>query len=1099
VKPSGAVHGLTKSDDPRLVAALEEYMALAEAGCAPEREEFLGRYPELAQELAGCLDALEALAGPTTAPGKTLGDFRLLREVGRGGMGVVYEAEQVSLGRRVALKVLPTAATMDARALQRFQNEARAAASLQHEHIVPVYAVGSEGDTHFYAMQFVEGRSLAGLISAQTGEGGGDATTPYKPGSAQSTAETRTAQTRMSFAQVARWGAEAAEALEYAHSMGVVHRDVKPGNLLIDSQERLWVADFGLARVASEVSLTGTGDVLGTLRYMSPEQARAQHGLVDHRSDVYSLGATLYEILAGRPAFAGDNAADLLCRVVSEEPTPLRRLDAAIPTDLETIVMKAMEKAPEERYATAKEMAEDLRRFLADEPIRAKPPGLGQRLGRWARRRWRVVVAAACVLLLLAGLAGANWFWWTQRQAVAEAQARAGLEEAGRFQSQERWEEGLGVVRRSLSALDGTWADAGLRRELEERERDLEMGHRLEEARLRRATQRGGAFDNRATAQAYAEAFEWYGLDVQGLGTEELAERISSRPIRTQLVAALHDWANRASPAQQRRLLVVCRLARPSLRQVWDVAEGKGHLDTKGLAAAITEENADPAAVEALLEVASRSARDRGAIDEEVLVALRRAQQLRADDFWLNESLGLCCVSAGPARLEEAIRYLGIAVGQRPRSSGARLNLAFALHRKGDWDGAAQASRQAIALDTGYAQAHANLGAALFAKGDLDGAIKACLRAISLLPTLGEAHNNLGIALAKKKDLDGAIKALQRAASLERDGGESHANLGFRLREKGDLDGAIRAFRGAIRLNPRYAEAHLALGQLLLAEAKDPDGALVHLREVALNLARRNADAHYYMGAALATKGCADEAIRAYRNAVDIAPEHAEAHCNLGHLLKDKGQLQEALSELRCGHDLGIRRKDWKNDSARWVRVAKVMVSLEAELGDILKGAPLPKEGLRLLQLGQMAQEPYKRLYATSARCYAAAFKANPKLIDIAEQCRYAAACTAAKAACGKGQDSASLNDMERKRLRQQALSWLRAEMLAWKADLARDPSKAGSRVGLLRHCLGDPDFNGVRGEGIDKLPEDEREGWRTLWNEVANTLASATKATRPK
>jgi serine/threonine protein kinase len=414
-----------------IARSLEEYLAAAEAGTAPPREEFLARYPELVEELDTCLAALRfigrAAEGPrsiadlaqTQPPEQalgTLGDFRIIREVGRGGMGVVYEAEQISLRRRVALKVLPFAATMDPRHLQRFHNEARAAASLDHPHIVPVHGVGCERGVHYYAMKFIDGQTLAAMIAGLRQRSGrpialdAQPTTPHIPQPSapaspapdttpQAAASTeRTPLDRAYFRRVAKWGIQAAEALDHAHSVGIVHRDVKPANLLVDNRGGLWVTDFGLAHIQSDARLTMTGDLVGTLRYMSPEQALAKRVVVDHRTDVYSLGATLYELLTLEPAFSGTDRQELLRQIAFEEPRPPRRINRATPSELETIVLKAMEKNAPDRYATAKELAEDLGRFLADEPIEARPPGLLRRLRKFVRRR--PTLTTALVLLL---------------------------------------------------------------------------------------------------------------------------------------------------------------------------------------------------------------------------------------------------------------------------------------------------------------------------------------------------------------------------------------------------------------------------------------------------------------------------------------------------------------------------------------------------------------------------------------------------------------------------------------------------------------------------------------------------------------------------
>ncbi len=440
-------------DDPRVVEALDEYLAALETGKKPDRQEFLSRHSAIADALAECLEGMEALhqAGSASQPsaggtlagaaglqdGTPLGDYRLLREIGRGGMGIVYEAEQLSLGRRIALKVLPFALTLDPRQLQRFKNEARAAAQLHHQHIVPVYAVGSERGVHFYAMQYIEGQSLAevirdlrqqatplGLASRQSLPERPDyeaSTGTYTPreeaasmvSSVPQAAETvksisalatsYSADSRGFYRTVARLGIQAAEALEHAHEYGVIHRDIKPGNLMVDAHGHLWITDFGLALFQTDASLTQSGDLLGTLRYMSPEQASGQRISIDHRTDIYSLGATLYELLTRRPPFEGNNRQTLLHQILNDEPQPLRNFQKSIPVELETILLKAMAKSPTERYATAREFADDLSRFLQDKPIHARRATTVQRLRKWARRHPSVFWAAVILCLLTVG------------------------------------------------------------------------------------------------------------------------------------------------------------------------------------------------------------------------------------------------------------------------------------------------------------------------------------------------------------------------------------------------------------------------------------------------------------------------------------------------------------------------------------------------------------------------------------------------------------------------------------------------------------------------------------------------------------------------
>ncbi|MGA2030743.1 MAG: serine/threonine-protein kinase [Thermoguttaceae bacterium] len=448
-----ATERLTSEQKERLTDVLDRYLSALEGGIPPPREELFAAHPDLAGTLRTYLDSLEQLhevaagfacpavrteaeAGAADDRQQRLGDFRLLREVGRGGMGVVYEARQISLDRRVALKVLPFAAVLDSRQIARFKHEAQAAAQLDHPNIVSVFAVGVERGVHYYAMQFIDGQSLdRALDELRTGKGiavaSGKGTVPvssnenrdspqrapasgadrrasageaptidFCPSTCRSFLTARSVTRQEYFRSVARLGVQAADALHAAHEHGVVHRDIKPSNLLLDSDGKLWVTDFGLARCQTDAALTRTGDLVGTLRYMSPEQATGRSALVDQRTDVYSLGVTLYELLALQPAFVGDDGPALLRQIELQEPRPLRHWQPKIPADLETVVLKAMSKRREERYTTAREFADDLTRVLEGKPTVARPPTMVERLGKWARRHTRMVATAAAVCLL---------------------------------------------------------------------------------------------------------------------------------------------------------------------------------------------------------------------------------------------------------------------------------------------------------------------------------------------------------------------------------------------------------------------------------------------------------------------------------------------------------------------------------------------------------------------------------------------------------------------------------------------------------------------------------------------------------------------------
>jgi len=478
----------------RLIEELTERIKLG------ERIDFdcvLAKHPQHSERLRRVLPTLELFAEVSasaareafaTAPAHAnfgpdygvLGDFRILREIGRGGMGVVYEAEQISLERRVAVKVLPFAGVLDEQRLQRFKNEARAAAGLSHPRIVPIFAVGSDRGIHYYAMQYIQGQTLAEVIRELRPASGGRKSAGGTPLSAALTAGedpgampndenqvparagkeirypkseirntselTRRAsathprthvrgspgsqgapRSPARFRTIADWGAQIADALDYAHSVGVIHRDIKPGNLMLDKDGGVWITDFGLAQVETDAGLTISGDIVGTLRYMSPEQALGERRLVDQRTDVYSLGLALYELLTLQPAFGDADRRELLRRISVEDPVPPSRINPSIPVELETIIQKATEKDAAARYTTARDMADDLRRFLREQPIKARPATVRDRLRKWSRRNRGLLNASIAfgVVLTLALAAAGIWVDHERQQVKYEQKARA--------------------------------------------------------------------------------------------------------------------------------------------------------------------------------------------------------------------------------------------------------------------------------------------------------------------------------------------------------------------------------------------------------------------------------------------------------------------------------------------------------------------------------------------------------------------------------------------------------------------------------------------------------------------------------------------------
>jgi serine/threonine protein kinase len=568
----------------------ESFLARFRAGERPSLTDVAAAHPDLADQIRELFPALIEMEQVGSATGSAppgaaieemrsnLGDYRILREVGRGGMGVVYEAVQESLGRHVALKVFAPWSRADARQIERFRREARAAARLHHTNIVPVFGVGEDDGVRYYAMQFIRGQGLDAILeelrrlrsAPQADEPGaipGDSTPPvplaatvarsletgrfHAPAREAEVADrseigselsdTPTAgdqpasdashwagQAGGSYARtVARVGLQVADALAHAHAQGVVHRDIKPSNLLLDVAGNIWVSDFGLAKSDDADALTEPGDIVGTVRYMAPERFRGDSG---PKGDVYGLGATLYELLTLRPAFDRRDRARLIDQILHEDPPPPRSVDRRIPRDLETIALKAMAKHPADRYASARALADDLGRFLDDRTIRARRWSLTERLWRWCRRNPMVAALEALAATLLIAIAiisavAAIWLGQSRGKVLANlsrartAEANALVEAANARRSAAESE----AVRRFLendllAAGRPEGQDGGL-------SKDATIRQAVDAARLRI----GGAFKDQPVIEAAVR--HTLGTTYDYLGEPELAIRDLERAV----------------------------------------------------------------------------------------------------------------------------------------------------------------------------------------------------------------------------------------------------------------------------------------------------------------------------------------------------------------------------------------------------------------------------------------------------------------------------------------------------------------------------------------------------------------------------------------
>jgi tRNA A-37 threonylcarbamoyl transferase component Bud32 len=425
-------------------------------------------YPLHAAELRELLPAvalMEQVKGRKTlqsAPDQ-IGEYHILREIGRGGMGIVYEAEQPALGRHVAIKIAPAHVHLEPIRLERFRREAQAAARLHHSNIVPVFGVGESQGLHYFVMQYIGGCGLNEIIAAIRKQPGTHGVLqrykniiPPPPTSHSSTY----------FQWVAQIGVQVADALSYAHTQGTLHRDIKPGNIILDAHGTAWVADFGLAKLSDQDDLTATGDILGTLQYIAPE---ALQGKGDVRSDVYGLALTLYEMVTLKAPYHGFATLELLKVIAEQDPVRPSQIMPHIPADLETIILKGSTRNPKDRYSSAQELAADLRRFLDDRPIAARPVSKTERAVRWCRRN-----RALSVLGLTAGasLLGALIVGWTSYVSTREAlfresqrrqEADIAKEQAdvARLRAEGEYRRAETNMRLSLRAIEDLFASVG--------------------------------------------------------------------------------------------------------------------------------------------------------------------------------------------------------------------------------------------------------------------------------------------------------------------------------------------------------------------------------------------------------------------------------------------------------------------------------------------------------------------------------------------------------------------------------------------------------------------------------------------------------------
>jgi tetratricopeptide (TPR) repeat protein/tRNA A-37 threonylcarbamoyl transferase component Bud32 len=1062
--------------------------------------------------------SLADVAGPPVAasePGATTaheaearGRYTLTRLHAQGGIGQVWLARDEQLGRDVALKELRPERRDHAAARARFLEEARVTGQLEHPGIVPVHELVRGDDGGFYTMRLVRGRTL------------GEAVKEYHKKREQKEAG------RLELRALLGALVAACNAVAYAHSRGVIHRDLKPANMLLGAYGEVVVLDWGLAKVLGKPAEQGEstsllpvsveagsrdetvqGQVLGTPGFMAPEQAAGRLDQIGPATDVYGLGAILYQILTGRPPFEGGDTPEQLQRVAQEEPRRPRQLIPATPRALEAVCLKALAKKPADRYASASELAHEIERWLADEPVLAWREPVGVRAARWMRRRRPLVVGLATGLLVFLLLGGAFASWWRGELERQEAAVDVTLEWVEQRQKQGKTAEARALLEPARPRVGGV-GTAHLHERLRQAERDLDLMERLEAIRLQRIHLVEGEIDRAGADRKYAEAFAEEGLGREGDDVREVARAVKERgaALEGALVAALDAWAADAPPQRRAWILKAARACDPRTQKGYPLRDPALWADRDELARAVAAVRGEDLPPNLVVALAAR-------LDdhEEGERLLRQAQRARPGDFWLTHATGV--VLARRKKYAQADGYLLAAVSLRPgavlpllyrgwvlnqlgrhaeaeevyrqvvrldpASGNGLAGLGEALSKQGKHDEAVPRFRDALGIEPRNAARHADLGAALARQGEHDEAEKVFRSALRLDDKLAAAHAGLGEVLSKQGEHEEAEKECLQAVRLAPDAALTRAALGYVLARQGRYAEAEGAYRKAAELDPRNANAHYNLGLALGHQGRHAEAERACLVATALDPA--DAAAHYNHGLTLARLGRHAEAERSFRKAVDLDPGGADARYNLGLTLERQGKWIEA--------GLAYQRAAQPGDLPRLLRR---MAALHPELLAHLRGDARPADK-DLLALARLCR--FERLHAAAARGYAWAFAADEKLADDLEAAhRYDAAAQAVLSACGAGGDAPG--EQERARLRRQALDWLRADLAKWKGRLAggKTGDVATVRARML-HWLDDGDLAGVRGEkALAALPEGERKAWGELWADVAALLRRASE-----
>ncbi|MFL5329815.1 MAG: protein kinase domain-containing protein [Gemmataceae bacterium] len=896
--------------------------------------------------------------------------YEVLEELGRGGMGVVYRARHVGLNRLVALKMLPASHFVTEMSRQRFHREAQAIGRLHHTNIVQIFDYGESDSGPYFSLELIEGGNLSKCIDGAA----------WKP------------------REAAAFLKHLAEAIEYAHANGVIHRDLKPANVLVepitDHSGQSWkpkITDFGLAKcVGSESLQTANGAVLGTPSYLAPEQVTATSEKVGPATDVYGLGAILYEMLTGRPPFRGDSVMSTLLQVTHQEALAPSRSGIRVPKDLETILLKCLQKSQKDRYESAQALADELRRFLDDEPILAHPPGRIERTFKWARRNRTVAtLIIAFTLSLFIGLGFAGWTMWgvAARQRAVDANVTQLLEETislygqalGADRDLQLWSKALATAQRAQDVAVTGGAAAELRNragtllaQVRQGDRDRRLVVTLAEIQIAMGDnlRPDGGQDFAYADEAYGRAFADFGADVRDPQVAANQLRAIGEAQRIPVAQAIDHWGYvrllmknnvRDYPHDYARLLQLSRLLDPDpLRNRIRDAVIKGDRTELWATAQVMNLVEQPASTCNFVGVCLTWFRIRNDFSKSIEF-LRRAQQSHPSDFQINHNLAFALIRGG--RSDEAERFGSVALAMRPTSAAARQIMAECWTRLGRIDEALAMHRQVLAVAENSLSHYYWIGKILEIQGKPSEAVVAYRDAARRIPRVEPLYAEMLPQWKQFKLLDEVASEYRRELESRPD----NADVRY---------GLYRVLYEANRWNDCIVEA----GKLIEKE-KNP-----------------NRLAGYLYGRAICCRNAArfSDAVNDLKQSLEKNPQHGRAKFEL-----------ERIERL-----IALEQRS-KLDESNSLTTA---------------------EGLELAE----AKFRWQKQYAESAKLYAQTFAHDPAIADdLNKDYRLSGYCAAALAS--KNASSAE----ERNRWQTQAIDWLRADWAAHAAKLLTVPAHA--------------------------------------------------------